>query len=64
VDGEIILGIKENLYSVLRDIIYLNNDLLNSDHSRTGTQLTALVFQILRHAQALAPRRKPNIIVC
>jgi len=64
VDGEIILGIKENLYSVLRDIIYLNNSLLHNDQSHTGTQLTALVFQILRHAQALAPRRKPNIVVC
>ena len=64
VDGEVILGIKENLYSVLRDIIYINNNLLNSEKERTGTQLTDLVFQILRHAQALAPRRKPNIVVC
>jgi pyrimidine/purine-5'-nucleotide nucleosidase len=31
VDGEVILGIKENLYSVLRDIIYINNNLLKSD---------------------------------
>ena len=64
VDGEIILGIKENLYSVLRDIIYLSNNLLSDEQPHTGTQLTALVFQILRHAQALAPRRKPNIVVC
>ncbi len=64
VDGEIILGIKENLYSVLRDIIYINNNLLSNEKIRTGTQLTDLVFQILRHAQALAPRRKPNIVVC
>jgi predicted Rossmann-fold nucleotide-binding protein len=64
VDGEIILGIKENLYSVLRDIIYLSNNLSNNDEPRTGTELTALVFQILRHAQALAPRRKPKIVVC
>jgi len=64
VDGEIILGIKENLYSVLRDIIYIGNSLLDSQQTRTGTELTALVFQILRHAQALAPRRKPKIVVC
>jgi len=64
VDGEIILGIKENLYSVLRDIIYLSNSLLHNEQNHTGTELTALVFQILRHAQALAPRRKPNIVVC
>jgi predicted Rossmann-fold nucleotide-binding protein len=64
VDGEIILGIKENLYSVLRDIIYLSNSLLDNEQNHTGTELTALVFQILRHAQALAPRRKPNIVVC
>ena len=64
VDSEIILGIKENLYSVLRDIIYLSNSLLHNEQNNTGTELTALVFQILRHAQALAPRRKPNIVVC
>ncbi|MDC9721035.1 MAG: nucleotide 5'-monophosphate nucleosidase PpnN [Gammaproteobacteria bacterium] len=64
VDGEIILGIKENLYSVLRDIIYIGNSLLDNEQTHTGTELTALVFQILRHAQALAPRRKPNIVVC
>ncbi|HIG37363.1 MAG TPA: DUF4478 domain-containing protein, partial [Oceanospirillaceae bacterium] len=64
VDGEIILGIKENLYSVLRDIIYISNSLLANETTQTGTQLTALVFQILRHAQALAPRRKPKIVVC
>jgi len=64
VDSEIILGIKENLYSVLRDIIYLSNSLLHNEQNHTGTELTALVFQILRHAQALAPRRKPNIVVC
>jgi hypothetical protein len=64
VDGEIILGIKENLYSVLRDIIYISNSLLANETTHTGTQLTALVFQILRHAQALAPRRKPKIVVC
>ncbi|MDA9550104.1 DUF4478 family protein, partial [bacterium] len=64
VDGEIILGIKENLYSVLRDIIYLSNNLLHKEELRTGAELTALVFQILRHAQALAPRRKPSIVVC
>lgn len=64
VDGEIILGIKENLYSVLRDIIYLSNNLLEQEQKRTSAEVTALVFQILRHAQALAPRRKPNIVVC
>ena len=64
VDGEIILGIKENLYSVLRDIIYLNNTLLTQETIKTGQNLTGLVFEILRHAQALTPRRTPKIIVC
>jgi predicted Rossmann-fold nucleotide-binding protein len=64
VDGEIILGIKENLYSVLRDIIYLNNTLLTQEPIKTGQNLTGLVFEILRHAQALTPRRTPKIIVC
>jgi predicted Rossmann-fold nucleotide-binding protein len=49
---------------VLRDIIYIDNSLLLKQEVTSGAEITALVFQILRHAQALAPRRRPNIVVC
>lgn len=66
VNGEMILGIKENLFSVLRDIVYTHNHLYQEtkQQSLTAHQTTDLVFQILRHAQALAPRRAPQIAVC
>ena len=66
VNGEMILGIKENLFSVLRDIVYTHNHLYQetAQQSLTAQQTTDLVFQILRHAQALAPRRAPQIAVC
>ena len=66
VNGEIILGIKENLFAVLRDIVYTHNHLFKSDNKQilSGPQITNLVFKILRHAQALTPRRQPKIAVC
>jgi hypothetical protein len=66
VNGEIILGIKENIFAVLRDIVYTHNHLFKSSNKQhlSGAKITNLVFQILRHAQALAPRRTPKIVVC
>ena len=66
VNGDMILGIKENLFAVLRDIVYIHNHLFQADENKvlSGTEITNLVFKILRHAQALAPRRAPKIAVC
>ena len=66
VNGDMILGIKENLFAVLRDIVYIHNHLFQADENKVlgGTEITNLVFKILRHAQALAPRRAPKIAVC
>ena len=66
VDGRMIQGIKEHLFSVLRDIIYVQNALsvnANFDlHSTNG--ITDAVFSILRNADAFALNKEPNIIVC
>ena len=66
VDGQIITGIQEHLFSVLRDIVYVNMQLQggpNADNSDT-TYLTNLVFAILRNAGALIPGLTPNLVVC
>jgi predicted Rossmann-fold nucleotide-binding protein len=65
VDGEIILGIREHLFSVLRDLIYVGGELdqSNSLHNVSET-LTHTVFHILRHANLIKPNVKPNIVVC
>lgn len=66
VDGEMIQGIKEHLFSALRDIIYVNNELLgNSDTDlATSAGITNGVFHILRNAGLLRLNTAPNIIVC
>lgn len=65
VDGKIMVGIRENLFSVLRDILYVGDELdLNYSRLKPSQAITNEVFHILRHANAVKPRAKPNLIVC
>lgn len=66
VDGEIIRGIQEHLFSVLRDILhvgnrYSNNSLYNLTNS---SHITHMVFDVLRNAGALQTHSEPNMVVC
>ncbi|MGH1540203.1 MAG: nucleotide 5'-monophosphate nucleosidase PpnN [Arenicella sp.] len=62
VDGVIIAGLRDHLFSVLRDIVYIHHQLPNWEHR--GLSTTDMVFNILRNARALKPRKKPNLVVC
>lgn len=66
VDGEIIKGIQEHLFSVLRDIVYVNMHLADNQRLNltNATHITNLVFGILRNADALTPGIEPNLVVC
>ncbi len=66
VDGTIIRGIQEHLFSVLRDIVFLHVHLADNQklHLTDSTQITNLVFGILRNAKALHPGMDPNLVVC
>ncbi|NQZ32815.1 MAG: DUF3412 domain-containing protein [Oceanospirillaceae bacterium] len=65
VDGEIIVGIREHLFSVLRDLLYIGEELLQEHASQSASSnITNTVFQILRHANLLKPNIKPNLVVC
>ncbi|MFB9887498.1 nucleotide 5'-monophosphate nucleosidase PpnN [Balneatrix alpica] len=66
VDGEMVVGIRNNLFSVLRDIVYIHGEMAsNSQLSVADSQaITNTVFHILRHAGAFRPRIKPNTVVC
>ncbi|MBO1520592.1 nucleotide 5'-monophosphate nucleosidase PpnN [Oceanisphaera pacifica] len=66
VDGEIIRGIQDHLFSVLRDIIYVNSKLQNnSQFNHDSTEhLTDFVFSILRNANTVHPGAEPNLAVC
>lgn len=66
VDGEMIRGIRELLFAVLRDVIYINSEFvaggqfdLNSSHG-----ITNAVFHVLRNAGVLKSGVEPNIVVC
>ena len=66
VDGEMIKGIQEHLFSVLRDILYINNELqenrdIDFDHA---DGITNGVFHILRNAGLMKSGPDTNLIVC
>lgn len=67
VDGQIIKGIHEHLFAVLRDILFYHTQqhlqqqrqlAQNSDHITHG------VFDILRNARVINSGTEPNLIVC
>jgi hypothetical protein len=66
VDGKMIKGIKEHLFAVLRDIIYLKDEILdNPKINLTSTEgITDAVFHILRNARVVRPGTDPNLVVC
>lgn len=66
VDGKMIQGVKENLFSVLRDILFLGTqvDLEALQKEGSGKAVTEAVFHTLRQAHALKARVDPNIVVC
>ena len=66
VDGELIAGINEHLFVVLRDILYAHKKIINSSRFNLdeSVDVTNAVFHILRNAQMLVPRLEPNLVVC
>ena len=66
VDGEMIKGVREHLFSVLRDIVFVHSELYtNMTYDLSTSQgTTDAVFNILRHADALVPNKDPDLIVC
>lgn len=64
VDGQIILGIKELLYAVLRDVLYVENEIRGKLQLNDPESITNAVFEILRNARILKPNVEPNLVVC
>ncbi len=65
VDGEIITGIREHLFSVLRDLLYVGDELDQCCPGLVDSEATTnTVFHILRHANAIRPHVKPDMVVC
>lgn len=66
VDGRMIRGIQEHLFAVLRDIIYVHNEIQNTStyDLNDSTHITSAVFHILRNARVLHTGMEPNLVVC
>ncbi len=66
VEGKMIKGIHEHLFAVLRDIIYVSDEINgNSKFDLNTTEgITDSVFHILRNANLLRTQISPNLVVC
>ncbi len=62
VDGRMIAGIRNHLFAVLRDIVFIQNQFKLWESQNES--ITDMVFKTLRNAHALKPRRRPNLVVC
>ena len=66
VDGRMIRGIQDHLFSVLRDVVYVNH-ILSRDglyDQETPAGITEVVFDILRNANIVRPNLRPDLVVC
>ena len=66
VNGKMIKGIQEHLFSALRDIVYSHLKISNdgSYDSIDGSDITDTVFRILRNAGILKANVVPKLVVC
>jgi pyrimidine/purine-5'-nucleotide nucleosidase len=66
VDGEMIRGLKDHLFAVLRDVVFISNEIMESGRFAltTSSNITNAVFHILRNARVLELQVRPNLVVC
>lgn len=66
VDGQMIRGIKEHLFAVLRDVVFISNEIVESGRFdlNDSASITNAVFHVLRNARVLDYKSRPNLIVC
>ena len=66
VDGEIMRGVADLLFAVVRDIAYTACEIQASAKFdlTSSAGITSAVFEILRNARVLKPNVDPNLVVC
>lgn len=66
VDGKMIKGINEHVFAVLRDVVYVSDEITGNPNFNLESKggITNAVFHILRNAEILRPNIEPNLIVC
>lgn len=65
VDGRMIRGIRQLLFAVLRDVVYINTEVTSGGQFDLDTSdgITNAVFHVLRNAKALRAG-EPDLVVC
>jgi pyrimidine/purine-5'-nucleotide nucleosidase len=66
VDGQMIRGIKEHLFAVLRDVVFISSEIVASGRFDLNdcASITNAVFHVLRNARVLDNKSRPNLVVC
>ena len=66
VDGKMVAGIREHLFAVLRDVVYLGDEIRDNRRFNQSTSegVTDIVFHILRNAGVLQPVVDTSVVVC
>ncbi len=64
VDGDMIRGVKEHLFAVLRDIVYTHNEIVARFDLTDPASVTNAIFCILRNARSLEYKGRPDLVVC
>jgi len=66
VDGVMIRGLKEHLFAVLRDVVFIANEIVDSGRFdlTSSARITNAVFHVLRNARILESQMRPNLVVC
>ena len=66
VDGKLIRGINEHLFAVLRDVIYVSDEINDNPKFdlESSAGITNAVFHILRNANIMRPMKNPRLVVC
>lgn len=66
VDDEIIRGVREQLFAVLRDVLYAQDSIIDAHRFdlNNGEDITNAIFHLLRNADALKPESVSNLIIC
>ena len=66
VDGQMIRGIRDHLFAVLRDIVYVDHKYTRANKFDLASSegITDTVFRILRNAGTMLPNFVPNLAVC
>ena len=66
VDGEMIRGIRELLFAVVRDVVYVSSEVEIAEHLdfQSSDGITNAVFHILRNAGIFRLPADPDLVVC